>query len=504
MAPALQKFEHFLRIDRLERTSDIIRARAVYMITFMFLLTQIANMALMTYTYKQWTFDHTICVGVCVAMAALTVALRFTKKFALFAGAFSLLLFIAIYLSSAFDYTGINSALLPFLIAGAVINGFVSGWRMVGVFFVTTLAFIWYLHGISASAPTGALFDPALFQTRNFQRAVQLTTAFGLISITVGFASYHMHSAFFTLEEKIAQIEEAAKDKSLFLANMSHELRTPLNGIMGFCDLLTKTSLNPQQAEYADIVNKSSYSLLAIINDALDISKIDAGKLALYPHGFNLHTMLSDVINLYQPATIDKGLTIALHYPSDLSRLYFGDQSRVRQIVNNLVSNAIKFTDKGSIQIVAEACHDVTTDRNVKISVIDTGIGIAPKDHEIIFKKFAQLNTELNRHTEGTGLGLSLSQKIAAVIDGKISLESELGTGATFSLCINLPPTTEETADTLAPVAATYNIHSQLKAQQANRAPEPAPHQNGTCAQTEKYEDIEFEIIVDEDDQAVA
>jgi len=493
LGTTLQKFEQFLRIDRLERTSDVIRARAVYMIIFTFVLSQIANLALMTYTYKQWTFDHMISVGVCIAMLSLTIGLRYMKKFALFALAFSLLLFVAIYLSSAFDYTGINSALLPFLIAGAVINGFVSGWRMVVAFCAATLVFVWYLYGLSTNAPTGALFDPALFEARNFQRAVQLTIAFVLISIVVGFASYHMHSAFFTLEEKITQVEEAAKDKSLFLANMSHELRTPLNGIMGFCDLLTKTSLNPQQAEYAKIVNKSSHTLLAIINDALDISKIDAGKLALSPQNFDLYAMIKSLINLYQPATIDKGLSIDMLYPDGFPRQYFGDQDKMRKVLNNLISNAVKFTETGSVQITVEKCYDITSDRNIKISVIDTGPGIAPKDHEVIFKKFAQLNNALNRNTEGTGLGLSLCQKIAAVMDGKIMLESELGAGSTFVLSVALPLATKTTPA----ASATMQVNEETMA--PKNLDEPSIDEQDIDEQ-----DIEFEIMVDDGDQEAA
>ena len=321
MSSVFEKFEHFLRIGALTRTSDTIRARAVYMIALAFLLSQIANIALMTYTYRYWTFDHTISVAVCFSIGASIFALRYTKKFVLFALFYTALLLTAITLSAIFDYTGINSALLPFLVLGAVVNGFVSGWRTVLAYGVVSVAFIWYLFGISASAPAGALFDPALFQARSFQRAIQASIVFTLVSIIVAFASYHMHSAFYMLEEKIAQVEKSAGEKSKFLANMSHELRTPLNGIMGFCGLLKKTSLNKQQVQYAEIVSKSADTLLAIINDALDISKLDTGKLNIKAEPFDLKKLVESILHLFQLLPSIKACCSARKY-QQISRVY--------------------------------------------------------------------------------------------------------------------------------------------------------------------------------------
>jgi len=436
---AIQKFEKFLRIDGLTRASDMIRARAVYMIAFAFLISQAANMALMSYAYQRWSFDHTVSVGACFGIAASILALRYSKKFVLFAVFYSCLLFLAITLSAVFGYTGVNSALLPLLVLGAVVNGFICGWRFVLVYGVVAVAFVWYLYGISAGAPAGALFDPALFHARTFQRAIQATIAFTLVSIIVSFASYHMHSAFFMLEEKITLGEKAADEKSKFLVNMSHELRTPLNGIIGFSGLLRNTSLNPQQAQYAAIVSKSADSLLTVINDALDISKIDSDKFKLKSEPFDLTVLINSVLHLFQPVAIKKDLFLGKQIPSNIASQYVGDENRVRQVLNNLVSNAIKFTDKGSVYIKIHEQHDMTDRNNIIISVIDTGVGIAKEDQQKVFDKFTQLDHSLSRHHEGTGLGLALSKDIVDRMGGSLILKSQLGQGSEFTLRINLP-----------------------------------------------------------------
>jgi len=476
LGTALQQFERFLRIDRLVRTSDIIRARAVYVIALLFLASQVVNFALLNYTYGYWTHDHWVASGVVICVTASLVMLRCTKKFVLFAGFYSLLVFAGILSSALHDHTGINTALMSFFVLGAVINGFISGWRTVLVYGLATIFLIWYLYSVSTSAPTGALFDTDLFRSRNLQRAIQATIAFGLVSLFTAFASFHMHSAFFILEEKIAQVEKAANDKSQFLANLSHELRTPLNGILGFSALLTKTSLSTQQGRYAAIVNKSADSLLSIVNDTLDISKIDAGKFEFYSQRFDLHTMMQSLINLYQPISIGKGLLLGMRYPNDLAHFYYGDEKRIRQIINNLVSNAVKFTEHGSVYLTVEKNYDITSDNNITLSVIDTGIGIADNNKDIIFEKFSQIDNSLSSKTEGTGLGLALCRKIVTLMGGSMSVESQMGAGSTFACSLNLP----------------------ISDNQNETTEKAEPSQ-----QCEQKEDVEFEIITDNfDDEA--
>lgn len=435
----IESLEKFLRINELERTSDIMRARAVYSIGLLFLVSQVANLALMSYTYGYWTIDHWISVGVCASVMVLIAALRFTKKFVFFAGFYSLLLIVGIYLSADADFTGINSALIPFLIAGAVINGFISGWRSTLAFWAIGAGLITVLYFHSVAAPTGAFFDPNMFRARNFQRAAQMQISFGLVSMIVMAASHHMHSAFFQLEDKIAEVERLDGERSKFLANMSHELRTPLNGIMGFSELLSRAALNPEQEKYAGIVNKSANTLLAIINDALDISKLDAGNFVLKQQEFDLIELMQSVVQLYQPIAIKKGLLIGVQHAADIPRLYIGDEARIRQVLSNLTNNALKFTQTGSVYMTVEVVGFTTSRAHVKISIVDTGVGIAEENLKTVFKRFAQIDNSATLTTEGTGLGLAICKDIVGHMGGELHLESKLGKGSTFSFSLDLP-----------------------------------------------------------------
>ena len=444
-----QNLEKFLRIDRLERTSDILRARAVYVISFAFLFSQIANFALLNYTYVIWTSDHWVSIAISACVAISIIVLRYTKKFVIFTGFYSLLFFAGITMSAITDYTGINTALLSFLTLGAVINGFIGGWRSVLIYGVAAIALVWYLYDISASAPTGVLFDPALFHARILQRAIQVTIALVLIVFITTFASYSMHSAFYMLEDKIQQTQKAEQEKVEFLANMSHELRTPLNGIMGFVGLVRKTNLKPQQAKYIDIIASSSSNLLAIINDSLDISKIDSGKLNIQSAPFDLGKTIQSVVHVHQPLALAKGIKLKLVYPEQLETHYIGDKNRTRQILDNLTGNAIKFTDKGSVTVSVKGIEANLEDMRLTISVSDTGVGIAKKNHKKIFDRFYQLDNELSRNHEGTGLGLSLCRDIANLMNGHIELISEPGKGSTFTLDVTLPICNQEQQDAL-------------------------------------------------------
>ncbi len=434
----MKNFENFLRIDELARTSDVMRARAVYAIGLLFLVSQVANLALMSYTYGYWTLDHWISVGVCASVMALIVMLRFTKQFAFFAGFYSLLMLVGIFMSSNTDFTGINSSLIPFLIVGAVINGFISGWRSTLAFWGLGAGLITVLYYNSAAAPTGALFDPELFRARNFQRAAQAQISFGLVSMIVMAASQHMHSAFSQLENKIEEVEHLSGERNKFLANMSHELRTPLNGIMGFSELLSRAALNPEQEKYAGIVNRSANTLLAIINDALDISKLDAGNFRLKQQPFDLIELMQSVIQLYQPIAIKKGLLVGMQFSPDIPRHYIGDEARIRQVLNNLTNNALKFTQQGSVNISVEVSGYTASRAIVKISVIDTGVGIAQKDIKTVFKRFAQIDNPSISSAEGTGLGLAICKDIVGHMGGELHLESELEKGSIFSFSLDL------------------------------------------------------------------
>ncbi len=236
------------------------------------------------------------------------------------------------------------------------------------------------------------------------------------------------------IEDKSQQLEVANRHKSEFLANMSHELRTPLNAIIGFSEVLSERmfgELNPKQAEYLQDIYSSGRHLLSLINDILDLSKIEAGRMELELTTFDLPMALANALTLVQERASRHGIALDLSVDKRLGP-FVGDERKFKQILLNLLSNAVKFTPEGG-RVSVKA---VPADGSVEISVTDTGIGIAPEDQEAIFEEFRQVGSDYSHKREGTGLGLTLTKKFVEMHGGKIWVKSEVGTGSTFTFTL--------------------------------------------------------------------
>jgi CheY-like chemotaxis protein len=233
---------------------------------------------------------------------------------------------------------------------------------------------------------------------------------------------------------------------------MSHEIRTPMNGVVGMAELLCDTSLSEEQRLFAETIRSSGEALLVIINDILDYSKIEAERLTLHPEPFDLERTIHEITMLLQPRAREKGLDLMIDFDMFLPTRYVGDPGRLRQVLTNLIGNAVKFTDKGHVLIRVVGIEDEPGRQQLHVTVEDTGIGIAPENLDHVFGEFNQVESEANRKFEGTGLGLAITQRLIERMDGAVWVDSEFGKGSCFGFRLSLP-VAEDAAAPRVPIA---------------------------------------------------
>lgn len=273
-----------------------------------------------------------------------------------------------------------------------------------------------------------------------------------------------LRTAFDDMSAARDEAEQASRTKSQFLANMSHEIRTPMNAVLGLTELLLQTDLNEKQRHYAQTISRSGSSLLLLLNDILDLSRIEAGKLILEQADFDLRQSVDDIANLFRETARAKGISLALDIDAATPQVVRGDQLRLRQALVNLVGNAIKFTDHGQVTLQTESIPGNTESQEhsflVRFAIKDTGIGIDEENCSLIFKSFTQADESTTRKYGGTGLGLSVSRQLIDLMGGTLEVESSPGAGSIFffTLPFRIPESPVPVKETTALLAPTSGL----------------------------------------------
>lgn len=433
-----QAYERLLRIDQVDNRWDRIRARAVYTTALGFAFVQLLNLGTMTQIYGTWTVFHTLSVGATSLLVGCAHLLRWSRRFVFFAVFYLSVLSVGLVVTSTIGGDGINGSLLPFLAIGPLMAAFVAGWRTSALFTVMTFPMLSWLLYVSLADPLGTGTGPSGSDMSRFYQACFVAMLGGLMSAIL---SANTEAAVRSADAAARRARSAAnrarhaeRAKEAFLANMSHELRTPLNGVIGLTDAALTGPLPARERHLTETVKESAESLLVILNDLLDLSKINAGKLSVEPAPSDLRKSVDLIEMTWRETAVSKGLGLHVHVDPALPETVDIDELRVRQITNNLVSNAMKFTERGDVTITVRYIES-----RVELRIEDTGRGVSDDVKGSIFEAFEQGTRGTNRAFGGTGLGLPISRMLARMMGGDVVLEKTGDAGSTFLATFDAP-----------------------------------------------------------------
>ncbi|WP_371397221.1 sensor histidine kinase [Fretibacter rubidus] len=446
----LSRIETFLRIDSTMSAANIMRARAIYFTAMIVFMTQVVNQISIYFMLGYFHATHIFSIIACVAMFGFGMALRYTKNFKILTCGFGLVLLFGV-ISSALPFgrlglaDGINTSMLPILICGTIMGAMMYNWRAPLLFCIPALAVIWGFYALSMNYSRADFIITETIAMMQYVRAFQASLALTVSGVITSYFSYRMYGVFDELEANAEAARRAEGITSQYLADMSHEIRTPLNGIIGLSSYLADADMSPKHKQYVDIIKESGDNLLEIINDVLDLSKLDAGKFTLDEKPFDLHRLCRSLTELHGTQTRAKGVAMQLFYDQNVPHHFIGDDGRIRQILNNLLSNAVKFTQKGSVDLLIKGGTATDGLYTLKIFVRDSGIGIPDAQLPKLFERFEQIKSSETTQkgqkntVKGTGLGLSITKDLIEYMGGTLHVKSKPGKGTVFGMRLVLP-----------------------------------------------------------------
>lgn len=437
MKDLVRRWEVFLRLERLTSASDLFKARTVYVSVMAFFFIQALNIIQMTISYGGWILDHTLLVAAMVLSCGSAVSLRYHANFDFFSVLWGGIILIGVGGTAIPAHVGINSALLPILVAGIIIVALLGTRRSLIIYCMSATLLTICLHLNAAEADIAVLSDPAYVALRNSQRTMQTLMAIIMSGLIIGFMTSNLNSLFESFEKSLADARKVEGAKMQFLADMSHELRTPLNGVLGMNQLLLRTDLDDVQRNYAQIMSECGAGMITVIDDILDLSRLEANKFQLTNTAFNPAKMLDSLIALHQANASAKDVELHLTIEPGLPAMFLGDHGRLRQVIGNLVSNAVKFTDNGYVAVSMRGQAMLDGRWWLNFFVEDSGVGITPSRQAEIFERFEQAQDGQKNIVRGSGLGLAICRELVELFGGDISVTSEPGKGSRF--CVAFP-----------------------------------------------------------------
>lgn len=447
-----ESIEDFLRITSAPNRATRIRMRMIYATGLVFLIVHSLNLISLTYAFGGWTWQQDVTVAAMIAIAAITLMIRFTRSPTFFGAAFACLTIGGVWMASAVPTlpgvppNGITSSLIPILCSSAAFIAFI-GSRLVSSFYIFASAIlIGILYGITSSYGGLTGIDASMA----WQRAVQGWMALFLIGPICTIISHLVFRNLSELEQAVSRAQTAELARSNFLAKMSHEIRTPLHGIIGLSDLLSRADLKQDEGRQARLISTSANNLMEIVDEILDMARLEDGAVEISAKPFSPHSLLKDVADLFAAKASDKGLWIGAETDEAIPETLIGDAPHLRQVISNLVGNAVKFTKEGGVRAGARLVALQDEIAHVQFYVQDSGVGIAESDREQVFERFKQSDDAGSSHTKGTGLGLSICRELTEKMGGELELQSALGEGTVFYFTLAFPLETPVGAEALA------------------------------------------------------